>query len=292
MSTQNLFLNNKYTKWYFQIIEKAKSQNRIKSKDVYYESHHIIPRCMNGSNKSHNLVLLTAREHFICHYLLCKMADKNQNWYKLMNAFNYMKSQSKSHNNNRYFNSYLYDYYKKNCSLVMSELQRGEKNSNFGKIWISNIDLKKCIKIQNSELDYYISIGYIKKRILNFDNYKYKKLQKIKNNINQKKINFINCIKGKKDDFLLSPYKIKTYIFLLKTFNINFERYDINAYYAMYNIKNILYNSYNIDNLSSSEIKSKFNFNCSISHVSNILKSLGVERRTFRDASLNYFKNK
>ena len=77
-SYKNLFLDNKYTKWYFQIIDKAKSENRVKSKRndsnyVYYENHHIIPRCMKGDNSERNLVLLTAREHFICHWLLCKM---------------------------------------------------------------------------------------------------------------------------------------------------------------------------------------------------------------------------
>ena len=38
----------------------------------YYEKHHIIPRCLNGSNDKDNLVLLTAREHYLCHWLLWK----------------------------------------------------------------------------------------------------------------------------------------------------------------------------------------------------------------------------
>lgn len=42
----------------------------------YYENHHIIPRSLNGSNSSENLVLLTAREHFICHWLLVKIFPK------------------------------------------------------------------------------------------------------------------------------------------------------------------------------------------------------------------------
>lgn len=44
---ENLFLSNKYTRWYFQIIENAKNQNRKKLKYdnpdcIYYEKHHII----------------------------------------------------------------------------------------------------------------------------------------------------------------------------------------------------------------------------------------------------------
>lgn len=34
------------------------------------ERHHVIPKCLGGSNSKDNLVELTAREHFICHWLL------------------------------------------------------------------------------------------------------------------------------------------------------------------------------------------------------------------------------
>lgn len=34
-----MFLNNKYTKWYYNIINKANSENRVKSIDNYYEKH-------------------------------------------------------------------------------------------------------------------------------------------------------------------------------------------------------------------------------------------------------------
>lgn len=72
-----------YSKVYYAIIEKAKRENRRKDGVVYYESHHILPRCLGGTGKysqwrSHpNLVLLTAKEHFLCHRLLCKMYPGN-----------------------------------------------------------------------------------------------------------------------------------------------------------------------------------------------------------------------
>ena len=47
--------------------------NRIKGDGVYYERHHIIPRSLCGDNSKSNLVLLTAKEHFVCHLLLTKM---------------------------------------------------------------------------------------------------------------------------------------------------------------------------------------------------------------------------
>lgn len=51
---------------------------------IYYEKHHIIPRCIGGSDNELNLVLLTAREHFLAHYLLCKIYGNTIHSYKLL----------------------------------------------------------------------------------------------------------------------------------------------------------------------------------------------------------------
>lgn len=67
----NIFLQNKYTKIYYNIINNTKS--RTLSCDVYTEKHHIIPKSIGGNNDNENIVTLTAREHFICHWLLTKM---------------------------------------------------------------------------------------------------------------------------------------------------------------------------------------------------------------------------
>lgn len=64
-----IFINNKYTKWYFNIINRAKN----KTPCDYSEKHHIIPKSLGGDNSKENLVYLTAKEHFICHCLLPKM---------------------------------------------------------------------------------------------------------------------------------------------------------------------------------------------------------------------------
>ena len=58
-----------YTRIYNQLIERA--QNR--TLEGYVEKHHIIPKCLGGSNNKENLVELTAREHFLCHKLLTKI---------------------------------------------------------------------------------------------------------------------------------------------------------------------------------------------------------------------------
>lgn len=79
---ENIFLNNKYTKWYINIIDVALIRGIKKplknTKDyVYYESHHILPKSIAPAYKSFkeypsNCVLLTIREHFLVHWLLTK----------------------------------------------------------------------------------------------------------------------------------------------------------------------------------------------------------------------------
>ena len=39
-------------------------------KDTYTETHHIVPYCISKDNSKNNLVVLTAREHYIAHLLL------------------------------------------------------------------------------------------------------------------------------------------------------------------------------------------------------------------------------
>ena len=68
-----MFNETKYTKWYYRIIVAAKP--RKKSKELYTEHHHIIPDSMGGPTTKQNMVHLTAREHFICHWLLTKMTS-------------------------------------------------------------------------------------------------------------------------------------------------------------------------------------------------------------------------
>ena len=39
-----------YEKIYYNIIEKAKTETRRKGKEIYYESHHILPKCIEGTD--------------------------------------------------------------------------------------------------------------------------------------------------------------------------------------------------------------------------------------------------
>lgn len=79
---------NKYEKWYASITQNAK--NRILT--TYTETHHIVPRSLGGTNSADNLVSLTAREHFICHWLLTKTTT-GEDRYKMVNALRMMRAE-------------------------------------------------------------------------------------------------------------------------------------------------------------------------------------------------------
>lgn len=79
-----MFIENKYKKLYFIIINNA--MNRHLDKDVYVERHHIIPKSIGGNNLRSNIVRLTAREHFICHMLLIKFVESNHHKIKMKHA--------------------------------------------------------------------------------------------------------------------------------------------------------------------------------------------------------------
>lgn len=67
-----------YKRIYDEIVDNAKIRGLNKKKLNYYtECHHIIPKCLGGTNDKDNLVLLTAKEHFVCHHLLFKTGNFN-----------------------------------------------------------------------------------------------------------------------------------------------------------------------------------------------------------------------
>ena len=118
-----MFIDNKYTNWYKSIINRSHDRVLI----GYRENHHIIPRCMGGGNEKTNIAILTAREHFICHYLLTKMVV-GVNCKKMFNALNKM-NQSKNTQTRHKLNSHLFQYLREG----VSKYNTGKNNVMFGK---------------------------------------------------------------------------------------------------------------------------------------------------------------
>lgn len=117
------FLNNKYTKIYYQIINRAQTRPHI----GYMEQHHIIPNSFfinskkknswieGDPNAASNLVMLTAREHFVCHLLLVRMIS-GVGKYKMalaLKRFMYAK------NHTAHISARDYEYIKRTVSEQM-----------------------------------------------------------------------------------------------------------------------------------------------------------------------------
>lgn len=98
-----------YKKHYDLLMERAKT--RIVQ--GYVEKHHIIPRCLNGSDDIENIAILTPEEHFVAHQLLVKIYPKNR---KLILAAVMMTT----HNSEKRINNKRFGWLKQRFSEAMS----------------------------------------------------------------------------------------------------------------------------------------------------------------------------
>lgn len=123
-----------YQKIYNQLVEKAKPRGLDKgSVDFYTEVHHIIPRCLGGSNDKENLVMFSGREHYIAHMLLWKAYPDN---VSLMRAAHIMSSRWDNKTvggSGGKVNSRVYAKLREEYSEAVKEQCSGEGNPFFGK---------------------------------------------------------------------------------------------------------------------------------------------------------------
>lgn len=127
-----IFIDNKYTTTYLNLINKAQLRNitskaQAKQAIGYSERHHIIPRSLGGDDSLENLVFLTAKEHFICHLLLPKMLSGCAK-SKMVHALWCIINQESSKQYRYKINSRLYDQIKQENSKLLSEARLGKPN--------------------------------------------------------------------------------------------------------------------------------------------------------------------
>ena len=119
---------NKYTKWYQTITQNGK-QERLPG----YERHHILPRSLGGTDDKQNITFITAREHFVCHWLLIKIYPVGEAHWKMLNALRMMRAENP--NQKRYntkITSRVYAKLKEEYALLQSEKVSGENNPMYG----------------------------------------------------------------------------------------------------------------------------------------------------------------
>lgn len=96
-----MFLDNKYTKIYYLIINRALDRSYKKVKNDGFQKHHIIPKCIGGTDEALNLVMLTYKEHRVCHCLLIKMQITKSAEIKMRHAYGFFNKSSR-YNGPRY----------------------------------------------------------------------------------------------------------------------------------------------------------------------------------------------
>ena len=113
---------------YCNLITFAISENRVKLSDnnknyIYYEQHHILPKSLYPDFKDNeeNIVLLTAREHYLAHKYLVQMFPNSP----LVFAFWRLSTD----NRGRTITAEEYEYAKKLVSAQSSKLNKGRKCS-------------------------------------------------------------------------------------------------------------------------------------------------------------------
>jgi len=119
-----MYLQNKYSCYYYSIINRAKSRDL--SKEIYTETHHVIPKSLGGDNTKENLVKLTAREHFICHLLLPRMLTgiaKRNMTFAIWSMLNRDHSKQRSRHK---VNSHTYQRLKIQVAIASSQLHKGK----------------------------------------------------------------------------------------------------------------------------------------------------------------------
>lgn len=162
-----------YEKNYYDYINYVKGLNRFKGDGNYYERHHIKPRSLGGNDAEENLVLLTAREHFLAHYLLCKFTE-GQDKKKMVWAFHRLcYSDSSRHlrkENNFKMSSRFYEYLRKEFVKIFEsedwKILCIERSKN--RFWIN--DGKNSKMVKDFELENFLKSGWHIGRIMNKSN--------------------------------------------------------------------------------------------------------------------------
>jgi len=148
-----------YKAIYYKIIENAKKETDNGHRQLgYFEKHHILPKSLGGSNDKNNLVKLTAREHFICHWLLVKMYNKGTiERNKMLCALWRMNNNGAPDQKEHYINSRAYETLRIEFAKMISErasiCQQGKNNSQFGTKWYTNRNTGESKKFKEQPVE-------------------------------------------------------------------------------------------------------------------------------------------
>ena len=179
-----MYLQNKYTKCYYSIINRAKS--RELPKEIYTEKHHIIPKSLGGSNDQCNLVRLTAKEHRLAHILLPRMTTDTIHTRSMWYALWMMLRTKNAAQQRKISKGSAFEIAKIKVAEAMSLLHKGIPRSYETKRKLS--DARKGMKIPKIAGDNHYSkrTNFVSK-ISGKNHYKYGKKQSVESNLKRSK---------------------------------------------------------------------------------------------------------
>jgi hypothetical protein len=89
-----------YKAIYEKIVNRAKTRDSIVG---YIENHHIIPRCMGGTDERENIVALTPEEHYVCHQLLVKIYPNHVGLWRAVYIMTYTTKSNSGRKGNKMY---------------------------------------------------------------------------------------------------------------------------------------------------------------------------------------------
>ena len=106
------------------------TRGRFACGDEYHERHHIIPKCLGGTNDNDNLIDLFANEHFVAHKLLAEENPENE---KLVYAWWCMCTFPGSSKKRCEVTPEEYEEARIYFAEISSQRMKGINNPNYGK---------------------------------------------------------------------------------------------------------------------------------------------------------------
>jgi len=246
-----------YQRHYDLLIDKAKNRQL----NGYLEKHHIVPRCLGGTDDKDNLVALTPEEHYVAHQLLVKMYPENDS---LVYAANKMTVTSKyaPRNNKRY--GWLKRKYQSVCKKRV-----GNKNPSFGRSWYYNPDTLENGKF----LEHEVPAGWIRGR-------NPKKPKRCK------KCGQTTCVRK---EICYNGHRIKRFI---DNFGFNKACIGTSSFYEEYDrVVEKLRSEYIDEKYSVEDLRIKYKINHNET-MRKILESLEIKRRNLSESIKSYYEKK
>jgi hypothetical protein len=200
------YIQSKYYTWYQELVEKAKDRNWSKeTAPCYTEIHHVVPRSLGGTNNSDNLVVLSAKEHYVAHRLLSKFTTGNAKMKMTMALFcmvNLNECKESIQNKARVYEKIRTDYFnlisgenhfnrglirteetknlirqKRALQIIPKEVYTKRSEKVKGQIWMN--DGVKSYRVKPKDMIEAYNKGYVNGRLTTYIDLEYK--NKLKN---------------------------------------------------------------------------------------------------------------